>query len=216
MRKVSINQLYVYYREFYSDLASQKAIREDLLLALKKSVNLINDKIIDPISVPTKLKKANSVIKISANSLRGDNRFVQMAICRVTGELKLEVTNEYAYSENFEPTAPLTNLTASVESMRGYGEDNNNLVQFMRKKHHNIKLGTGYKQARNEWELIKEARSPETPIYLSYTPKDLEIIGGERESHPQAVYYLISDKQPIGAMSMAKLEPYIYKAETSE
>lgn len=213
--EVSINQLYMYYREFYSNPASQKAIKEDFLKALKKSVDLINDKVIDPISVPQKSKRAVDAVKISANSLRSDNRFVQMAICRVTESLRYEVTNDYAYSEEFDPTAPQTNLTASVESMRGYGEDNNNLVQFMRKKHHNIKYGTGYKQARNEWELIKEARSPDAPIYLSYTPKDLEPIGGMNVAHQQAVYYVISDKQPVGAMSLDKIKQNFQKEEIS-
>lgn len=214
--EVSVNQLYEYYREFYSNPTSYNAIKEDFLAALKKSVNLINDKVIDPISVPPKSKRSDGLIKISSNSLRGDNRFVQMAICKVTETLNFEFTNDYAYSEEVELTAPKTNLTASVESIRGYGEDNNNLVQFMRKKHHNIKYNTGYKQARNEWELIKEARSPETPIYLSYTPKDLEIIGGMNAAHPQAVYYVSSGKQPIGAMSIAQLKQHFQKIEPSE
>ncbi|HAU1573236.1 TPA: CRISPR-associated helicase/endonuclease Cas3, partial [Legionella pneumophila] len=212
--EVSINQLYKYYREFYSIPASQKAVKEDFLKALKKSVDLINEKVIDPISIPQKTKRADEVIKISANSLRSDNRFVQMAICRVTETLHYEFTNDYAYREEFDSTLLQTHLTASVESMRGYGEDNNNLVQYMRKKHHNIKYGTGYKQARNEWDLIKEARSPETPIYLSYTPKDLDHIGGMNAAHPQAIYYVISDKQPVGAMSIDKLKQHFQKTET--
>jgi len=204
--EVSINQLYQYYREFYEDPVSQRAIEEELSLAFKKSVILINDKIIDPISIPPKSKKAGNVVKIASNSLRGDNRYVQMAVCRVSPSLDLEFTNNYAYSEEFNPAKPQANLTKSVESMRGYGEENNNLVQYMRKKHHNIKCGTGYKQARNEWDLIKEARSPETPIYLSYTPKDLAHIGKENSAHPQSVYYVTCDKQPVGAMSLAKLK----------
>lgn len=199
--EISINQLYQYYREFYSCLTSQLAIKEDLLRALKKSVDLINNKVIDPISVSPKKRKVDDIVKISSNSLRGDNRFVQMAICRITSQ-GFEITNDYVFSEDFDSTKPQSNLTESVESMRGFGEDNNNLVQFMQKKHHNIKYGTGYKQARNEWELIKAARSPETPIYLSYTPKDLELIGGSNVAHPQAVYYVISNNQPVGAMSI--------------
>ncbi|HAT9524570.1 TPA: CRISPR-associated endonuclease Cas3'' [Legionella pneumophila subsp. pneumophila] len=212
--EVNINQLYKYYREFYSNPASQKALKEDFLKALKKSVDLINDKVIDPISIPQKTKRTDEIIKISANSLRSDSRFVQMAICRVTETLRYEFINDYAYSEDLDSSLLQTYLTASVESMRGYGEDNNNLVQYMRKKHHNIKYGSGYKQARNEWDLIKEARSPETPIYLSYTPNDLEHIGGMDVAHPQAIYYVISDKQPVGAMSIDKLKQHFQKTET--
>ncbi|KTC86582.1 CRISPR-associated endonuclease Cas3'' [Legionella brunensis] len=215
-REVNINQLYKYYVEFFANPTSQKAIKEDFLMALKKSVDLINDKVIDPISVPPKSKRADNVVKISANSLRGDNRFVQMAVCRITNSLEVEVTNDYVYSEEFNPIAPQPNLTASVESMRGYGDDNNNLVQFMRKKHHSIKYGSGYKQARNEWVLIKEACSPEAPIYLSYTPKDLEQIGGMSAAHQQAVYYVITNKQPVGAMSIDKLKQHFQRTDISK
>lgn len=208
--EVTINQLYQYYREFYAIPASQKAIKEDLIKALKKSVDLINEKIIDPISIPKKLKNSETIVKISSNSLRGDNRFVQMAVCRVTRDCRYELIDRYAYSEYFDPSLPQASLTASIESIRGYGEDNNNLVQFMRKKHHNIKIDTGYKQLRNEWDLIKKARSPESPIYLSYTPKDLEPVGGISVAHQQAIYYVITDKQPVGGMSLDKIK-YIFK-----
>lgn len=213
--EVSINELYQIYRAFYADPASQKAIEADFLQALKKSISLINEKIIDPISIPPKSKKTSGAMKISANSLRGDNRFVQMAVCNVTEDLNLNFIEHYAYSEEFDPNQPIAALTESVERMRGYGEDNNNLVQFMRKKHHNIKKANGYKQVRNEWELIKEARSPENPIYLSYTPDDLVAVGGMSVAHPQAIYYVVSDKQPVGAMSIAKLKQKL-QTEASE
>ena len=202
---VTLNQLYQVYRDFYSDAQCQQAIEGDFIKALKKSARLITDKIIDPISVLPKSKKDNSVVKISSTSLRGDNRFVQMAVCRVAEDLSIKFENSYAYDETFDPAQALNSLTASVESMRGFGEDDNNLVQFMRKKHHNIKKTAGYKQMRNEWELIKQARSPETPIYLSYTPEDLNAVGGVQVAHSQAVYYVSCKKQPVGAMTLAKL-----------
>jgi len=215
--EVSINELYQCYREFYLDPAAQRAIKEDLLRSLKESVKLINKKIIDPISVPPKSKKADDkLVKISANSLRGDNRFVQMAVCRVNNALEFEFIDDYVNNEKFNPTTPQAHLTESIERMRGYGDDNNNLVQYMQKKHHNVKPDIAYKKARNEWELIKEARSPETPIYLSYTPKDLESIGGINAAHKQAIYYVISDKQPIGSMSIDKLKKYLSTTETPE
>lgn len=206
--ELSINKIYEFYREFYSDYESLKAIEEDFLKALKKSIDLINKKIIDPISVPSKLKNSDGIIKISANSLRGDNRFVQMAVCNVNEDLTFELTNDYAYSEEFDSDKSQASLTESVESMRGYGEDNNNLVQYMQKKHHNIKYDSCCKQARNEWDLIKEARSPEAPIYLSYTPKDLELVGGINVAHHQAVYYVTSGKQPVGAMPIDKIKQH--------
>jgi len=192
------------YRDFYSDKHSQNAIKQDFLQALKKSVSLINVKVIDPISVPPKSKSKDGAIKTSANSLRGDNRFVQMAICDVSEDLQLTFTENYANSEEFGLNAPQNMLTESIDAIRGYGDDDANLVQFMQKKHHNIKQADGFKKARNEWELIKEARSPERPIYLSYTPEDLSLVNSK--PHPQAVYYVVSKKQPVGAMSIAKLK----------
>ena len=211
---VQINQLYEIYRSFYDDAQARQWIEQDFLLALKKSVGLINEKIIDPISVLPKSKHKRGVIKISANSLRGDNRFVQMAVCEVSKDLRLIFTEDYAYSEMFDSTQPQTVLTESIEVMRGYGEDDNNLVQFMRKKHHNIKKEKNAKAARNEWDLIKEARSPESPIYLSYTPEDLALVNSQ--PHPQAVYYVVSSRQPVGAMSIAKLQNKLLGSNAAE
>lgn len=200
---VNINQLYQIYRDFYADKQSQESIKQDIERVLKKSVELINKKIIDPISVSPKSKLKQAAIKISTSSLRGDNRFVQMAVCEMSEDYQLIFTENYAYDESFDAGQVQSVLTESIELMRGYGNDDANLVQFMQKKHHNIKQGEGYKKARNEWELIKAARSPESPIYLSYTPSDLEVISSE--PHPHAVYYVVSNRQPVGAMPIGKL-----------
>lgn len=211
---VTINQLYHIYREFYADMQGRKWIEQDLLLVLKKSVELINKKIIDPISVPPKSKLKQGEVKISANSLRGDNRFVQMAICEVGEDMQLSFPENYAYCESYDLGKTQAALTESIDAMRGYGDDDANLVQFMQKKHHSIKQAEGYKKARNEWELIKEARSPERPVYLSYTPEDLRIVNSK--PHPYAIYYVISQKQPVGAMSIIKLKQYIKNSEMYE
>lgn len=211
---VKINQLYEIYQAFYKDTQVLQWIEQDFLLALKKSVGLINDKIVDPISVPPKSKHKQGVIKISANSLRGDNRFVQMAVCEVAEDLRLIFTEDYAYNEMFDATQSQAVLTESIEVMRGYGEDDNNLVQFMRKKHRNIKKEKNAKAARNEWDLIKEARSPEKPIYLSYTPEDLALVNSQ--PHPQAIYYVVGSRQPVGAMSIAKLQNKLFGSNAAE
>ncbi len=199
---VTIDQLYRLYTEFYSDKGIKNRIELDIISALKKSVKIIKDKITDPISFPPKSKQTRGAIKISSNSLRGDNRFVQMAVCKVSDSLQLSFEEHYAYTEEFDQSQPqLTVLTESIDTMQGFGDEDNNLVQFMRKKHHNIKGGV---KARNEWELIKKARSLEFPIYLSYTPADLERVNSK--PHLQAFYYVICDRQPVGAMRITKLE----------
>ena len=50
---------------------------------------------------------------------------------------------------------------------------------------------------------LNEARSPETPIYLSYIPDDLKKV--EADAHPNAIYYAMGIKQAIGAISLDKL-----------
>ena len=204
---VYIDELYRIYNDFYLDQKSKKWIEQDLLMSLKKSVSIINDKIIDPISIPPKSKIKKNLVKISGNSLRGDNRFVQMAVCHVDESMRLSFPNYYVYDETSEQDQLQVMLTESIETMRGYGADDANLVHFMQKKHHNIKSAEGIKKARNEWELIKESRSPEKPIYLSYTPEDLSLVNSA--PHPNAIYYVTTNKQPIGAMSITKLKQYI-------
>lgn len=59
-----------------------------------------------------------------------------------------------------------------------------------------------FKKTKFDWQLLQFARSPEYPIYLSYTPTDLEPIGGERERHPYGMYYVTTNKQPVGVMCL--------------
>lgn len=191
----TLNEIYHFYTAFYNEPTAILAIEKDFKLALKKSTILLNEKVMDPISVSSKAKQKDGVIKVSANSLRGDNRFVQMAVCKIDKELEISFLNDYIV-ESSE-----TSLTESIDRMRGYGDSEKDLVAFMKAKHHNIK--EGFKKSYNDYQLITEAKSPETPIYLSYTPNDLEKIGGE--SHSYSVYYVVCDKQPVGSMSINNL-----------
>ena len=203
---VTLNELYSVYKKFYEDESCREKVTEDIEKTLKQSVSLINAKVIDPISVPPKSKRSkNSAAKISKSSLRGNNRFVQMAVCSVDNELNTTFTNEYAYDESTDHSTVTIGLTESVERLRGYGDGAKDLLVFMQSKHHNIKKADGVKKAFKDFMLLAEARSPEYPIYLSYTPDDLEPIGGERERHQYAMYYVMTDKQPVGTMTINKL-----------
>lgn len=203
---ITLNELYQVYQKFYADDDCQKKIAEDIAKTLKQSVSLINAKVIDPVSVPHKFKRSkDGAAKISKSSLRGNNRFVQMAVCSVDNELNPTFTNEYAYDESTDHSTVTIGLTESVERLRGYGDGAKDLLVFMQSKHHNIKKSDGVKKAFKDFMLLAEARSPEYPIYLSYTPDDLEPIGGERERHQYAMYYVMTDKQPVGTMPINKL-----------
>jgi len=201
---LTLNKLYQIYKDFYQDESCLDEIKGDFLRSLKKSVSLLKEKIMDPISVPSRSKVNEGAIKISKSSLRGDNRFVQMAVCEINNDLSLNFPGEYTYDENIGHTQENNILTESVEKIRGYGDSAQDLVAFMKAKHHNIKTET--KKAYKDFQLINEARSPEYPIYLSYTPEDLEPVGGIQVAHPFAIYYVTTSKQPVGAMSIFKLQ----------
>ncbi len=177
-----------------------KLIENDFMRALKKSTNRIAEKILDPMSVPSRKKTKNDIIKIKKQSLRGDNRFVQMAICRIEVDGRTTLLEEYAYPEDTDHTKVDVGLSASIEQIKGYGDSDKDLIAYMKNKHHSIK--TDSKKAYKDFLLLDAARSPENPIYLSYTPNDLTKIGGVSQTHPFAMYYVDCEKQPIGVMSL--------------
>lgn len=197
-KTISISEIYAIYQRFYQDSSSAEAIEQDLLAALKASAMLIEAKIIDPISFPNKKKLKDGKVKIKSNSLRGNSRFVQMAVMNV-GNSKDVYPNEYACDDE--------NLTLSVDLMKGYGESEMDLLAFMAKKHHSIKADPGYGvKATTKYKdsaYLKKSKEPETPIYLSYTLEDLKQV--EAEQHPYAIYYAIGKNQPIGAISAYKI-----------
>ncbi|WP_434353403.1 CRISPR-associated helicase Cas3' [Psychrobacter sp. HD31] len=204
---LKINDLYQLYQNFYDDPQCNESIQQDMEKALKESLRLILDKIIDPISIPPKSKrKTDSVAKISKNSLRGNNRYVQMAVCNVDSQLNPTFIDEYAYDEDTDHTQVSIGLTESVNKITGYDDSSKNLLAFMHAKHHNIKKDQGVKKAHKDFMLLAESRSPEYPIYVSYTQKDLEPIGGERERHKHAIYYIQTEKQPVGSMQINNLQ----------
>lgn len=190
-----INQIYELYDRFYNDNNCRLLVEQDLISALKKSVGRIASKLIDPVTFP-KNKKEKNKIKIKKHSLRGDSRFVQMAVCKVNKRDDFEVINAYAYPESESEKS----LTYSVDVICGHGISDKNLLAFMKKKHHNIKQTT---KTYNDNQLLNEARNPDTPIYLSYTPEDLKLV--EAQPHPFAIYYAQGCNQPIGAISVNNL-----------
>jgi CRISPR-associated endonuclease/helicase Cas3 len=197
---LTLAEIYQLYEDFYRDENSQKSIERDLLNALKASVELINKKVIDPVSVPRKKSVKNSVMKIKKNLLRGDNRFVQMAVCEIENGKVVKFAEDYAYSEDSIDGSD--NLTLGRQEILGYGNSNKNLLAFMVKKHHNIK--DDVKKSRSDNALLDKARSPESPIYVSYTTSDLEKVASQNPDC--AIYYAISQRQAIGIIKSKHLK----------
>lgn len=198
---VNLMQLYDIYKQFYKSDAI-KFIESDLIGCLKKSVNSIEDKVFAPLVIAPKKAIEKGRAKISKSSLRGDNRFVQMAVCNVNNPNAPQFVDEYAYQMPINDTDDIDNLTASREQIEGYGDSNKNLLAHMKNKHHNIMGGV---KAHKDFILLNEARDPEFPVYLSYTSSDLIAVGGESSRHSEAIYYAMCDKQPIGAISIKQL-----------
>ncbi|WP_227430501.1 CRISPR-associated endonuclease Cas3'' [Psychrobacter sp. I-STPA6b] len=194
-----LNELYSIYRDFYQDPTCLAKIEEDFLRSLKQSSTVINSKILDPIYIPFKSPKNTDTVKTAKTSLRGDSRFVQMATCYIDTNQQVNFSNDYLYDE-LNPTEN-TIFTESVLKIQGYGDSSKNLVIFMHAKHHNIK--EGYKKAYKDFELLNEARTSTNPIYLSYTPIDLKKINSA--THPYSIYYVFTNKQPVGSMRLDKL-----------
>ena len=201
-KPTTLPKIYELYKKFYESENAKKLIGSDLLESLKESVQMINKKVMDPIKIFSNKKEGRS--KIRKNSLRGDNYFVQMAVCDLKDWKNPKFIDRYAYEMPINEEDKIDNLTASKYEIDG-GDNkkiDKDLLRHMHKKHHNIKH---IKQAYNEFVLLNEARDPESPIYLSYTPNDLSQVRGESDRHEYAIYYAVCDKQPIGTISIKQL-----------
>lgn len=199
-RVFKLPELYSLYKDFY--LSSHKqAIQQDLEDAIKSSIMLLGKKVTEPIKV-IKNKTEDKKPRISKNSLRGDDRFVQMAKLDVNDYKNPQFVNEYAYQFPVSEKEEFDNLTESIALIQGCSNEQKNsskdLLAHMFKKHHNI---TGEKKTFSDNVLLNLARDPESPIYLSYIPDHLDKVGGDTSRHSEAIYYAVCDKQAVGTIS---------------
>lgn len=198
----TLPELYSFYRNFYAHQPSIKLMEQDLTAAMKKSAQVIADKASEPKVVIKPKKAQKGRARISKSSLRGDSRFVQMAVVDVNEYPNISFPEAYAYEIPTDERENVDNLTASCESIQGYGDSTKNLLAHMQKKHHNIKGGN---KAYKDYVLLNEATDPEFPVYLSYTTNDLIAVGGESARHSEAIYYGVCEKQPIGSISIKQI-----------
>jgi CRISPR-associated endonuclease/helicase Cas3 len=195
---LTIADVYTFYKEFYAKQSlAIKFVEQDMLAAMKKSVGVITAKISEPQTIITRKKQDKQRAKIGNNSLRGDSRFVQMALCNLDDKNNPKFIEGYAYNISTDENVDVDNLTASCDLIQGYGDSNNNLLTHMMKKHHNI---MGEAKAYKDFILLNYAKDPEFPVYLSYSPNDLLPVGGEVSRHNSAIYYGVCEQQAIGAI----------------
>lgn len=187
LEEFTLKEYYATYKSFYEDELCLESIELDILLSLKKGVENINNNIFDPLSYPK--KKSSNKEKIKKNSLRGDNRFVNMAICNFKDK-EFIFTNEYLDKE----------ITLDTNIITGYGDSTKSVVNLMQVNHKNIFPED--KKAYNDEIRLNMARDPENPIYLSYTEEDLFKINRKKDDYFH--FYVIS-KQKIGIMSYKKI-----------
>lgn len=201
-RSYSINEIYTLYDEFYQDKNAVQALEKDLKRALEKSIEILNSKIQEPVYV-FKTKESNS-IKIKRNSLRGDNLFVQMAQCQIESLYSYEVLEKYAYTKIEDA------MTLSKQEIEGseYEDSDRNLLIEMAKVHFRIKTDIKLPKEGKEAYFKREARDPNTPIYVSYIPSELALAKkpNEQQAHKNAYYYAQGLNQPIGLIQLKILE----------
>jgi CRISPR-associated endonuclease/helicase Cas3 len=197
---LSIADLYQIYDDFYSSDEGRLAVELDLKEALKESVKVINAKVQDPITLP-KTKVQSDRKRLKKSSLRGDSRFVQMAVCDVSAQGDSVIRDQYA-CDGADAT-----LTMDVDAIEGYDPaGDRNLISFMHQKHHKIMTAKSQKKhtKAHKSHLLKNAAiDSESPIFVSYIPADLALCNDEQ--HTSAIVYALCDKQPIGMISVSNL-----------
>jgi len=203
---LTLVEIYSLYKQFYGNVSAITMIRSDLLAAMKKSATLIIAKVAEPQTIVKPKKDNKQRAKISKNSLRGDSRFVQMAVCDVSVPNNPVIRDEYAYQIPVSETDNVDNLTDSLEKIRNTG-----LLDYAAQKHgrmeesHPVAKVPANKMNARKILLESYAKDAEYPIYLSYAPIDMDQKLGESTPHEEAIYYGMCEKQAVGAISIKQL-----------
>ncbi|MDF1583137.1 MAG: CRISPR-associated endonuclease Cas3'' [Methyloprofundus sp.] len=205
---VTLAQIYKLYEQFYANATHQQAIEQDLKKALNQSVQVINYRLLDPVSLPLKKLPKDGKVKIKKQSLRGDTRFVQMAMCTIRSFDEVKFENDYI-CDTAEPQDALTLPLRDIEGSFGeHKKSDRDLLAFMYQKDHkiqSIKSSATIKQKHSTNIIRNEARDSETPIYVSYTDEDLALCNDSANEY--AIYYAQGiNGQAIGAIALNRLK----------
>lgn len=205
-QQFKLTQLYQLYKTFYSLTSGKKSATTNLEKALQNSITLINSKVTEPTKI-IKAKTTKLNTKIIKNSLRSDSRFIQLAVLDISNYQQPKFKNFYAYQPPLNGITAFDDLTESLTSIK-----DSDLPDFIAQKHGNIDgtypvkcIPTKKHQARCK-VLENYSRDAEYPLYLSYIEDNLNKVGGTDVRHQEAIYYATSDKQPIGMISLQKLQ----------
>ncbi|HGJ5866879.1 CRISPR-associated helicase Cas3' [Arsenophonus nasoniae] len=205
-QQFKLTQLYQLHKTFYSSTNGIKSATADLAKALQNSIMLTNSKVTEPTKiVKTKTPQRNA--KMSKTSLRGDSRFIQLAVLDINDYQQPKFENFYAYQPPLDDTTEFDNLTESLTAIKDSG-----LLDFIAQKHGNIDKthpvkGIPAKKNQARCKVLENySRDAEYPLYLSYIEDDLNKVGDTSVRHPEAIYYATCDKQPIGTISLQKLQ----------
>jgi CRISPR-associated endonuclease/helicase Cas3 len=198
-KQVTITEFYRIYFDFYQDPESIKAIDLDFKSLINDSINNFKKNDNELKSFPTK-NSENSIKHLAAKSYRGSSVYVQAAIYRIDSGL----TNEYIITNIKED-----NLTVDADKLKEKGNgipvagEYVELIRFIVNNNKNVVKVTGIDYAKDARDIIRNARSNDKPIHLSYTNNDLNKIGKFLED---PVYYVINDKQSIGLMKKSDID----------
>jgi len=182
IKRTTLSELYNLYKDFHNDYKS--IIESELLKAFNHSAKNVVKCVPGPIDYPVKNTKAT----IKRKSLRGNSRYVNMATATYDGTFTIH--NDYLCGDD-------VCFTMGVNRITGYDTSDKNLLNYMVNKHHRM---TGDKKPYKDFIVLNKACSKESPIFVSYTPEDLERIN--ETAHKSAIYYVYDNRQPVGAMTI--------------
>jgi CRISPR-associated endonuclease/helicase Cas3 len=198
----TIYDIYQYYKEFYQSPLALRHIEQDMIVSMKKSAGIISNKVSEP-QIIIRTKNSSQRKKISANALRGDSCFVQMAICDLTVSNNPIFLDKYSYEISATNENDIDNLTDSIDSL-----NNNGILDYAAQKHgridisHPVKGIPASKTSIRKQVLTSAARDPEYPVYLSYTESEMAQKLGETKPYSEAMFYIKTDKQAVGTLSL--------------